>query len=119
MRQHLALILFVLLLNSSPASAFTKTAAELLSICETGDGEKVMCIAFVAGVIHGFVAAGEHIRISAGLDEVPKFMCRRDDWTAGQGYAIFVEWAARHEDLLDKQPESVILWAHRDAYPCN
>lgn len=119
MRRGLAMFVVILLCASSPASGFTKTAGELLSVCEQGEGEKVMCIAFVAGVIHGFVAAGEHIRLSAGLDEVPRFMCRSDDWTAGLGYEIFVEWAARHEELLSRQPESVILWAHRERYPCS
>ena len=118
MRSLSILIASFLIFAPLPANAFTETAGELVSICKGGDTEKTMCTAFVVGVIYGFVAANEHFRLVTGLEQAPKMICPSSGWTGGQGLEVLLKWADEHPEHLDAQPASVVLWAHRDAYPC-
>ena len=107
-----------LLAICSPAGAFTNTAAELLSICKKGETEKMVCTAFIVGVVHGFVDAKEHIRLTTKLERIPDLFCPIEGWTAGQGLEVFVNWAEKNPDKLEYQPSAVVLSAHREEYPC-
>lgn len=100
--------------------AHDATTGELVPICDRGETEKLMCVAFVAGVVHGFAAAEEHIRIVTLANEaIPKMICPPSTWTASEGFRIFMSWAKGHRELWHAQPGSGVLLAHLDAYPCD
>lgn len=113
-----ALITIVLFVISPPANAFTKTAAEMLETCKQGLIQETACSAFVSGVIYGFVDASEHIRLTTQLEHVPKLFCITKDWTAGIGLQTLIVWAGENPELLKYSPSAAVLWAHREAYPC-
>lgn len=119
MRRRSTILAIVLLMTCSSASAFTDTAAEMISICKKGESEMVVCAAFVSGVIHGFVDAKEHIRLTTNLDQVPDLFCKPEEWTTGLGLEIFMIWAENNPEYLKYGPSAVVLWAHRAAYPCD
>lgn len=114
----------LLLPLSATTQAFTSTAGELVEACqsaESGDSaltRRTACVAFVVGVVYGFSAAEEHLRIVNELQDRPKLFCLDDSWTGDRGFEIFLQWAKEHPERSRNQPASVVLWAHREAYPC-
>lgn len=119
MRYLPTIAVIMLLTICSPAHSFTKTAAEFLSICNKGQTEVMVCTAFVIGVAYGFEDAREHIRLTTNLKTAPDLFCVPDNWSAGQGLEVVINWASENPEFLEHSPSSVVLWAHREAYPCD
>ncbi|MEN8446273.1 MAG: Rap1a/Tai family immunity protein [Cyanobacteria bacterium J06555_13] len=114
-----SLALAVSLFFNASANAFTDTAAEMIEICHKGETEKMVCQAFIAGVIYGFVDATELFRLRNNLENAPNLICPPTTWTVEEGLEILTSWADDNLELLKYSPSSAVLWAHSKAYPCN
>jgi len=111
------ILVFATLLTIMPAahgSGFAQTAGELVEVCKSVEPSRK---AFCLGYILGF-ADGHHLVTSDLANLKVVIFCLPENWTAGQGEAVFIRWAEDNPDKWHLGKRYAVSLSFAGAFPC-
>ena len=110
MRLKFLTITTVMLMVAAPAAAIMQTD-DLLRWCEADRASRAYCDGYMVGFFEG---------IDVGVSRARWSYCMPDGKiNFGQLRQIFIDWAKSHPEHHDLPPSITMVFALRNAFPCD